>query len=168
MKPLAHLIFLFVFLNLPQFSQALPESQETEKNLHEHIIKNFLQIANDPNLYIQEQILQFKKEHQNDQNPDGGISNPVKKEHLQSLTLASIWDHHEYCMDNGECVQESYKRILLIGIPTKICTAKACTTENILFRMKGGLKTTCLKNDKSKCIDSSILYLPEEIELSAK
>lgn len=159
---------LIYFLILPQFAMALPEASETEKTLHEHIIKNFLDIANDPALYIQEKIVQFKKEHQNEFNPDGGIPAPLTKEHLQIITTASIWDHQQYCMNNGECVNESYKRILLLGIPTKICTATACTQEQILFQMKGGFKTTCLKIDNSKCIDSSILYFPEEMEVIAK
>lgn len=147
---------------------ALPSPAETEQLVHQNILKNFVAVANNPNLYIQEQIRHFRKEHQNAYNPDGGIQLPVRQENLHLLVMNSIWDHQERCLENGECVKESYKRILLIGLPTKVCDAASCVEDKIYFQMKGGIKTTCRSKISTECFDSTILYMPEEAVIILK
>ena len=151
-----------LFLTLVSMAHALPSAPETESLLHENIIKNFLHVANNPNLYIYDQVMEFKKQHQNAQTPEGGIAWPIDKKHLEIMVMNSIWDRQLYCRDQGECVKESYKRILLIAIPTKVCDEKQCLEDKIYFQTKGGMKTSCRSKESTECFDSSIFYLPEE------
>jgi hypothetical protein len=147
---------------------ALPSPEETERLVHQNIINNFIAVANNPKLYIHQQVIAFRNTHRNEQTPEGGIILPIEKSHLQIMTMNSIWDRQQYCMTNGECVKESYKRILLIALPTKVCDATSCIEDKIYFQMKGGIKTACRSQTSNECFDSTILYMPEEAEILLK
>lgn len=157
---------MILILTYKSLGLSLPETKETEKMVEDNILNNFLDVANDPDLYISQKITTFKKNNQNQYTPDGGIKTPVTRENIEIMPLTSIWDRNKYCMDGGECVTESYKRILLITIPTKFCTELACTEDKIIFTMKGGIKTACPTKDSTNCVDSTILYLPEEMVMA--
>lgn len=151
------------------FLMALPPKAETENLLHQKMLGYFIEIANDPQLYISEHLHALKARNEANGTPHGGVKIPLQQKDLEVLALHSVWDKEPYCQrETNECVKESYKRILLIAIPILSCMRQFCDQSHLYFQMKGGVKTSCQWSNPETCVDSQIMYLPEEVEIKLK